>query len=161
MHASSLTLESALRCRDPRCATVLAGDAEVCDECGSSELEPLVNADALLAGLAHERPVAFALSASVPTIVGRASPGAALPGVDLSRVPDSAGVHRRHASLAMRNGQWEITHLGRNPVVIQRSAETLVVEPGSTIKLWPGDWIQFGRVRLRLVVPSVGLGLDG
>jgi hypothetical protein len=63
-------------------------------------------------------------------------------------------VHRRHASLEERGDHWQMTHLGRNPLIIQRPGETLVLQPGTTEELRPGDWIVFGRVQLRLVDSS-------
>ncbi len=149
------SLDAALRCTDPRCGTLLALDAEVCDECGSVDLIPATAGAAVLLGLAGERPVAFGVDADRPIIVGRGS-GNEIPDVDLSRFPSSGSVHRRHAQLEQINGDWRISHLGRNPVVIQRDTETLVVEPGGAAALAPGDWLQFGRVRLRFVSPPIG-----
>ncbi len=151
------SLDSALRCSDSRCATLLALDAEVCDECGSTDLVPATNGAGVLLGLAGERPVAFGVDDRVPTIIGRGS-GSDVPDVDLSRFPTltSGSVHRRHARIEQVDGRWRISHLGRNPLVIQRDSETLVVEPGGAAALRPGDWLQVGRVRLRFVAPPVG-----
>jgi hypothetical protein len=149
------SLDAALRCADPRCGTLLAPDSELCDECGSTDLVPATQGTAVLLGLAGERPVAFEVHDREPTIVGRGA-GAEIPDVDLSRFPSSGSVHRRHARLEQIDGRWRISHLGRNPVVIQRDNETLVVEPGGAAVLRPGDWLQFGRVRLRFVSPPIG-----
>jgi hypothetical protein len=156
----NLPLESAVRCGDGRCGTLLAADAEVCDECGGTDLVPVARDVAVLAGWAGERPVAFGLRARGSTIVGRGATDR--PDIDLTRVPNSGTVHRRHARLEQIDGRWHVAHLGRNPLVIQRAHETVVVEPGGTAALEPGDWLQFSRVRLRLVAPPIGrLGLDG
>jgi hypothetical protein len=150
------SLDSALRCTDARCGTLLALDAEVCDECGSSDLVPAAGGVAVLLGLAGERPVAFAVGSGA-TIIGRGS-GSERPDIDLGRFPRpiSGSVHRRHARLEQVDGRWRISHLGRNPLVIQRANETLVVEPGGAASLHPGDWLQIGRVRLRFVSPPSG-----
>ena len=154
-------LESALRCGDGRCGTLLAPDAEVCDECGGTFLVSATEGAAVLVGLAAERPVVFGLRGAGQTRVGRGEGTSFAPDIDLSRFPGSDSVHRRHAELAVRDGSWHVTHLGRNPLVIQRANnETVIVEPGSTEALRPGDWLQFGRVRLRLLVPD-GLGVQG
>src|SRR5919201_641797 len=50
-----------LVCADPRCATVLAADAEVCDECGGTRLQPLKDMPSVLCAWADTRPVAFQL----------------------------------------------------------------------------------------------------
>jgi hypothetical protein len=156
------SLETALRCGDGRCGTLLASDAEICDECGSDRLVPVAQGIAILTGWAGERPVAYGVKASGATIVGRGSGTSEAPDIDLSRFPRSDSVHRRHAQLELVDGRWRISHLGRNPLVIQRASETFVVEPGTSAALSPGDWLQFGRIRLRLVAPPVGsLDLQG
>ena len=43
-----------LLCQDPRCRTVLPGDAEICDECGAANLRPIDGALALLLEQAHK-----------------------------------------------------------------------------------------------------------
>lgn len=139
------------RCLDSRCGTLLAADVEVCDECGGTALGRLADARAVLLGEAGDRPVAFGLIVGRPNVIGRSAAGGALPEVDLSRFPGSESVHRRHAQLQEAHGQWSVTHLGRNPVVVSRPEGLLVVEPGSTTPLRTGDWLQIGRIRLRLV----------
>jgi FHA domain len=147
-----------LRCLDPRCGTVLGADAEVCDECGGSALAPIDAVPALLLGDAGDRPVAFALHPERPNILGRSSPGTKPLDIDVTRFRGSESVHRRHAQFDERQGHWTITHLGRNPIVLLRPEGTVVVEPGSSSALRSGDWLQIGRIRLRLVVdPANGI----
>jgi hypothetical protein len=134
----------------------LARDAELCNECGGTDLTQASDGIALLLGLAEDRPVAFELHASGPTTVGRGSGSSEAPDIDLSRFPGSDSVHRRHAALEQREGHWRIVHLGRNPLVIQRTNDAVVVEPGTNAALLPDDWLQFGRVRLRLVTNPTG-----
>src|SRR5690349_2391152 len=107
------SLDDALRCTDRRCGTLLAPDAELCDECGGSDLVPASQGDAVLLGLAGERPVAFEVPQARPIIVGRGA-GDEVPDIDLSRFPGSGSVHRRHARLEYVSGAWRIFHLGRN-----------------------------------------------
>jgi hypothetical protein len=154
------SLERHLRCEDAACGTLLPEDAEICDECGSTRLSPLSHSQALLMGFAGDRPVVFELSLATPTVIGRASAGSARPAVDLSRFPGAASVHRQHARVEYADGQWSVSHLGKNPLVVDRANESVVVEPGGTQPLWPGESLQLGRVRLQLVVLS-GSVVDG
>lgn len=141
-----------LRCLDPRCATLLPGDAEVCDECGGTALDRIGHSAALLVGEAGDRQVAFGLTAGRPNAIGRSAPGSPPLEVDLSRVPGSNSVHRLHARIEANQGGWTITHLGRNPLVLSHGESTQVVQPGTTAGLRSGDWVQVGRIRLRFVV---------
>lgn len=151
-------VSTGLRCTDPRCGTLVTADAEVCDECGGSALAPISQPQALLVGDAGDRPVAFALQPGQANILGRSSPGASLPDIDVTRFRGSESVHRRHAQFEVERGQWTITHLGRNPIVVARPEGRLVVEPGSSSPLRSGDWLQIGRIRLRLVLdPTRGI----
>jgi hypothetical protein len=146
-----LAIGAGLRCVDRRCGTVLGADAEVCDECGGTALAPLVAAQALLLGDAGDRPVAFELRAGQPNVLGRSSPGGALD-IDVARMRGSESVHRRHAQFDESQGQWSVTHLGRNPIVLLRPEGTVVVQPGSSSALRSGDWLQIGRIRLQFIV---------
>jgi hypothetical protein len=153
-----LAIGSGLRCVDWRCGTVVAADAEVCDECGGSALAPIAQAQALLLGDAGDRPAAFALRSGQPNILGRSSPGGGALEIDVARFRGSESVHRRHAQFDERQGQWFVTHLGRNPIVLLRPEGTIVVQPGSSSPLRSGDWLQIGRIRLQLVVnPARGI----
>jgi hypothetical protein len=149
-----------LRCPDPRCATLLPEDAEICDECGSTVLARISESDALLIGDAGDRRVAFGLAAGRANVVGRSVPDSPPLDLDLRRLPGSDSVHRVHARFEMQQGEWSVTHLGRNPIVVARPEGTFVVQPGTTAALRSGDWIQIGRIRLRLLV-GPGIGLDG
>ncbi len=151
-------ISAGLRCVDPRCGTLLGADAEVCDECGGSALAPLVAAQALLLGDAGDRPVAFELHTERPNVLGRSSPGGGALDIDVARFRGSESVHRRHAQFDQRQGQWFVTHLGRNPIVLSRPEGTIVVQPGSSSPLRSGDWLQIGRIRLQLIVdPARGI----
>jgi len=151
-----LAIGTGLRCVDRRCGTVLGADAEVCDECGGTALAPLVAAQALLLGDAGDRPVAFELRAGQPNVLGRSSPGAL--DIDVARMRGSESVHRRHAQFDESQGQWSVTHLGRNPIVLLRPEGTVVVQPGSSSALRSGDWLQIGRIRLQFIVyPASGI----
>jgi hypothetical protein len=151
-------IAAALRCLDLRCGTLLGADAEVCDECGGTALAPIAGAQALLVGDAGDRPVAYALHAGQPNILGRSSPGGGALDIDVARFRGSESVHRRHAQFDERQGQWSVTHLGRNPIVLSRPEGTLVVQPSSSTPLRSGDWLQIGRIRLQLVVdPARGI----
>jgi hypothetical protein len=147
-----LAIGSSLRCVDRRCGTLLGADAEVCDECGGSALAPIAAAQALLLGDAGDRPVAFELRPGQPNVLGRSSPGGGALEIDVARMSGSESVHRRHAQFDERDGQWAVTHLGRNPIVVLRPEGTSVVQPGSSTALRSGDWLQIGRIRLQLVV---------
>jgi hypothetical protein len=138
-----------LRCLDRRCATLLPRDAEICDECGGTALGLVSDSEAILIGDAGERPVAFALASARTNVIGRAAPDL---DVDLSRCVGSESVHRRHARIDAYEGTWSVTHLGRNPLVVARPTATVVVQPGTTDELRPGDWLQVGRIRLHFIV---------
>lgn len=138
-----------LRCQDPRCGTLLPRDAEVCDECGGTNLAPLGHSAAVLIGDAGDRRVGFGLASERPNVIGRGSPGL---DVDLTRFPGSDSVHRHHAQIFRQDSDWSIAHLGRNPLVISRPDATVVVQPGATERLRSGDWLQIGRIRLRFVI---------
>jgi len=138
-------------CADARCATLLPPDAEICDECGGTRFVALEEIDALLCTWADERPVVFALRTDRPSIVGRSVPGGQAPDIDLRRFAGSGVVHRRHAWLELEDGEWRVTHLGTNPLVVH-GRETVVVEPGATARLQPGDTLEVGGVQLEFVV---------
>ena len=150
--ASLLVSADALRCTEAGCATVLAADAELCDECGSQRLMRLSDSPAVLIGAAGDRPVAFELPADRPMTVGRSSSGATAPDIDLARLPGSATVHRQHAEIAPAGAVWRVTQLGRNPLVIRRPGETVVVEPGTSQPVRAGDRLLVGGVSLQVVV---------
>jgi hypothetical protein len=150
--ASLLVSADALRCTEPGCATLLSADAEVCDECGSQRLMRLSDSPAVLIGAAGDRPVAFELPTDRRVTVGRASSGVVPPDIDLARVPGSATVHRQHAEVAPVAAGWQVTQLGRNPLVIRRPGETVVVEPGTSQPLRDGDRLLVGGVSLQVVV---------
>jgi hypothetical protein len=149
---SLLVSAAGLRCTEPGCATVLAPDAELCDECGSQRLARLADSRAVLIGAAGERPVAFELPAEGRVTVGRSVSGARAPAIDLARLPGSASVHRQHAEIAPDGNGWRVTQLGRNPLVIRRPGETVVVEPGTSQPLREGDRLLVGGVGLQVVV---------
>jgi len=140
-------------CADARCATLLDADAEICDECGGTEFRPLEQIDAMLCGWAGARPVVFALHEDRPSIVGRSTTGGPTPDVDLRRFDGSEIVHRRHAQLEMANGEWRITHLGTNPLVVT-GRKRVEVEPGATVRLRSGDKLQVGELLLEFVARS-------
>jgi hypothetical protein len=142
-----------LRCLDRRCATLLPGDAELCDECGGTSLGLVGDGAAVLLGDAGERPVGFALAAERANVIGRASANL---DVDLARCAGSESVHRRHAQITSQAGTWSVAHLGRNPLVVLRPAGATVVQPGTTSELRSGDWLQVGRIRLHFIVGRVG-----
>jgi hypothetical protein len=139
-------------CGNSRCATLLAADAELCDECGGSRLEPLAAATTLLCGWAAERPVTFRLATGRPEVIGRAATSGAAPDIDLSRFPASQQVHRRHAQLEARADGWRLTHLGTNPLLVEGSHRG-VVQPGGSTLVRPGDTLNVAGVRLQLVAP--------
>ncbi len=136
---------------DAACATLLASDAEICDECGGTRLLALDSIDVMLCGWNDERPVVFALPSDRGSIIGRSSSGGPTPDVDLRRFRDSGVVHRRHAWIELDSGEWRVTHLGTNPLVVigKDSAE---LEPGATARIRSGDRLQVGSVVLQFVV---------
>jgi FHA domain-containing protein len=144
-----------LRCLDPRCATLLPADAEICDECGGTALDRIGHSAALLVGDAGDRRVAFGLVTGRPNLIGRSSPDSPGVEVDLGRVPRSESVHRVHARIEAVDDKWTVTHLGRNPVVISRAEGTVAVQPGTSAWLRSGDWLQIGRIRLRFIVGAL------
>lgn len=138
-------------CADPRCATLLAQDAEICDECGGTVLESLSNIRAVLCGWADTRPVAFKLQPVGPTSIGRSAAGGAVPDVDLGRLPGSGSVHRRHAAIEHRQDQWWVTQLGSNLLVVN-GRERVALATGAATTLRPGDTLEVGAIRLQLLV---------
>ncbi len=150
-----------LRCRDGRCATLVPADAEICDECAGVDLEPLGQGEAWLVGIAGDRRAGFELQADRASSIGRSSPGDPAPDVDLARFPGSSSVHRRHATIERRGEGWQITHAGRNPLLIQRREGALPVQPGGSAPLSPGDWLLMGTVRLQFFVRAVAAARRG
>jgi FHA domain len=140
-----------LVCADPRCATLLPADAEICDECGGIRLDPLNGMVAMLCGWAEARPVVFKLPTGRSAVIGRSTPGGPVPEVDLSRLPGSESVHRSHARIENRQDEWRLTQLGRNPLVVN-GRQRVVVAPGTDAPVWPGDTLDIGGVRLQLLV---------
>jgi hypothetical protein len=145
-----------VRCLDPRCGTLLGADAELCDECGGTALAPVSQSGALLLGQTDDREVAFGLYAGRANTIGRSAPESPPLDVDLRRLPGSDSVHRLHAQIDAQQGQWQIRHLGRNPVVVLRAEGAVVVQPGTAAPLRSGDGVQIGRIRLRFVVGTEG-----
>jgi hypothetical protein len=136
-------------CADTRCSTLLGPDAEICDECGGTLLEPLERIGVSLCGWAGERPVVFRLPTDRPSIIGRSARGGPQPDIDLRRFPDSGVVHRRHAWIELDNGEWQVTHLGTNTLVVS-GRESVLLEPGATVRIRSGDSLQVGGVVLQL-----------
>ena len=97
----------------------------MCDECGGTAFGRLSDTEAMVLGQAGDRPVGFGLLPAGHNLVGRSTPGGLVPEIDLARFPGSASVHRRHAQIEKGHGQWTLTHLGHNPVVISRPEGTL------------------------------------
>lgn len=139
--------DAQLLCGDGRCATVLPPYAEICDECGGTDLVSLTGPR--LEGTFGDRGVAFALRADGPNVIGRAAEERV--DVDLSRSPESGSVHRRHAQISHDAASWRITHLGRNPLVIARGTTREAVAPGATAELRAGDHIVVGMIALRFI----------
>lgn len=145
-----------LLCQEPRCRTILPPDAEVCDECGCADLEPLGTDPAWLIGVMQEHPVAFPLGQARPYVIGRSAGDSGAPDVDLGRFAGNATVHRRHAVIERRAEGWWITNTGRgNPVVIQRSDEVIRVPPQDSKLLRSDDRLVVGTVRLQFFASDV------
>src|SRR5207253_580766 len=138
-------------CMDAACATLVASDAEICDECGGTRLLALGSFDVMLYGWDDERPVVFALPADRGSIIGRSSSSGPTPDVDLRRFRDSGVVHRRHAWIELDSGEWQVTHLGMNPLAVI-GKDAVVLEPGATARIRSGDSLQVGSVVLQFVV---------
>ena len=137
-----------LVCDDPRCATVLAADVEMCDECGGTRLARLKDLPSVLCAWADTRPVAFQVWPGRRTVIGR-STGSTLVDVDLSRLPGSRAVHRQHALIEGQAGEWRVTQLGVNPLVVNGHE---AVPTGETRPIRPGDTLAVAGVQLQLVV---------
>jgi hypothetical protein len=150
LHPALARDRRALVCRDPRCGTVLAADAEVCDECGGTALEPLGGIPALLCGWAEMRAVVFRLPRDRGALIGRSTAGGEPLDIDLRRLPGSASVHRRHARVDPVTGGWQVTHLGTNPLIV----DGRTVESGASAVLSAGGTLYVGAVPLQLVVNS-------
>jgi FHA domain len=148
----ALAADSAGRvCANPRCATLLAPDAEICDECGGSLLTDLSLFPVILCGWADGRPVVFGLAADRPSIVGRSASTGPSPDVDLRRFPASDVVHRRHAFIELEDGEWRVTHVGTNALIVTGTQST-VLEQGQTVSLRSGDFVEVGGVPLQFVL---------
>jgi FHA domain len=130
---------------------VLAADAEICDECGATSFEPLGQIGAALCAWAGTRPVVFRLPRDRAALIGRAAPGEPAPDIDLSRLPGSASVHRRHARIEPHGGAWRISQLGTNPLIID-GREHISVPNGGWADLNAGNSLQVGGIQLHLVV---------
>jgi hypothetical protein len=139
-------------CPQPGCGTLLPQDAEICDECGSGDLQPAGQGKALLVAALGDRRVAFVLDAGREMALGRSVDGLGAPDVDLGRLPGGDSVHRLHGHITCEDGAWTITHRGRNPIVIHRGSQSSPVEPGGSAALEPGDGLVVGRVRLQFLV---------
>jgi hypothetical protein len=92
-------------CADPRCATLLDDDAEICDECAGTRLIELEEIGARLCGWDGDRAVVFAVPDDRPSIIGR-SAGEHMPDIDLRRFQGSDIVHRRHARIERNGREW-------------------------------------------------------
>lgn len=141
-----------LLCRDARCRTVLPAHAEICDECGGTDLTAFEGPR--FDGTIGERPVGFLLSPTAPNVVGRAVEGEPPPAVDLGKFASSGSVHRRHAEVRHETAGWRIAHSGTNPLIVQRGSERTPVEPAATTDLRPGDRVIVGTVPLRFTADT-------
>jgi hypothetical protein len=146
---------TALVCADSRCGTLLASDAEMCDECGGTRLEPLEQMQALLCGWAGERAVVFKLVPGKAALIGRSSSTGRGPDIDLRRFPGSSSVHRRHVWIEGDAHGWRVTQLGTNRLVVHgRSHEVLRADMAAEIR--HGDTLDIAGVQLTLVLrPSI------
>ena len=154
-HPALLPTSNGLVCATPGCATLLAANAEICDECGGTTLYPLASLPALLCGWAGDRPVVFGLDPDHGMLVGRSSTDEPAPDIDLTRFPGSSAVHRRHVSLAANGRVWRVTQLGTNPTVIV-GHQRQPLATGSTAELRHGDSVEIAGIRLTLVVRDSG-----
>jgi hypothetical protein len=133
---------------------VLAADAEICDECGGTLLDPLYGAPAMLCGWADDRPVAFRLQADHALLIGRSTSDGRPPDIDLRRFPGNNSVHRRHAWIEGRGREWHVTHLGTNALAVA-GRERIALETGGNAIMRSGDTLEVGAVQLLLVVPQL------
>ena len=154
-HPALSPTSDGLVCATPGCATLLAVDAEICDECGGTTLHRLASMPALLCGWAADRPVVFGLDPERSMLLGRSSIDGPTPDIDLARFPGSSAVHRRHASLAANGRVWRVTQLGTNPTVVVGHTR-VPLATGRTAELRHGDSVEIAGIRLTLVVREAG-----
>jgi hypothetical protein len=150
-HPALSSSSDGLVCMTRACGTLLPADAEVCDECGGTVLEPLRVIPALLCGWAGERPVVFRLDSVRTLVIGRGSGDNSLADIDLARFPGSNAVHRRHVSVAPNGPTWRVTQLGTNPTVV-RGVKPFNMAPGASAEITHGDTLEIAGIRLTLVV---------
>ncbi|MBV9119973.1 MAG: FHA domain-containing protein [Chloroflexi bacterium] len=126
---------------------MLAAGAELCDQCGNPRLEEIAGSR-MLAEL-HDYEVVLPLSASERELVlGRGDASGAVD-LDLSRFAEAGTVHHRHAALRQADGNWQLTQLGRNPLVVRGQGQSRRLERGESAELADEDEVIVGRVRLR------------
>jgi hypothetical protein len=135
-------------CADPRCATLIDNEAEICDECAGTAFTRLESIGARLCGWAGERPVVFRVPSDRPSTIGHAR-AEQVPDIDLQRFPNSEVVHRLHARIERQNNEWRVRHLGTNLLTVRGSE----LEPGQAVALRSGDMLQVGTVLLQFVAP--------
>src|SRR5690242_13539685 len=140
-------------CRDARCQGVIAAEDEICYECGGTDFVEVRPGQAALLGELHDREIAFVLGPDGESTIGRSDAGVGGPAVDLWRFPASYSVHHRHATLQAGAGGWQLTHAGRNALVIRRGEQVIALDPGASVDLESGDTLLVGLVALRFVAP--------
>ena len=148
-HPATSFMATGKVCADPRCATLVDNEAEICDECAGTAFTPLESISARLCGWAGERPVVFRLADDRPSTIGH-SRAEQVPDIDLRRFPNSEVVHRRHARIEPENNEWRVRHLGTNLLMVRGSE----LEPGQAVALRSGDVLQVGTVKLQFVGPQ-------
>jgi len=140
-----------LVCANGRCATVLAADTQICDECGGTRLDALANLRAMLCGWAGERAVVFKLIPGLAALIGRSTGMGPIPDVDLGRMPGSGHVHRRQAWIEGTGPVWRVTQLGTNPLVVLGHTH-VDVPTGHAAEIRHGDTLDVAGIRLTLVL---------
>ena len=73
------------------------------------------------------------------------------PSESVERLQKAASTAADVCWLELEDGEWRVTHLGTNPLVVH-GRETAVLEPGGTARLQSGDTLEVGGVLLEFVV---------
>ncbi len=104
------------------------------------------------AGLRAENGAFFSLRSKV-ILIGRNDPRSGIfVEIDLSPLAaDPRIISRRHAQIEQEGGRFYITDLGsKNGTRLNGT----LLSPRQKIPLWPGDWLEFGKDGVRLVLES-------
>jgi len=115
---------------------------------------PVADVFAQLRYIDNSGPTEQLLHVGASCIVGRFDPAVTPVDIDLTDLPDSKFVSRRHATISHEDGAWYVTdHGSSNGTYLYRKGQANFIKVGGKEAIEDGDEIGFGNLRFRFEVP--------